>query len=50
MLFFFFLSSLFSSCSGLNRAGQDRSAYETIDQQEASPLWPDSSKAAQHPY
>ncbi|XP_032304717.1 type-1 angiotensin II receptor-associated protein isoform X2 [Coturnix japonica] len=35
---------------GLNRAGRDRSAYETIDQQDASPLWPDSSKTAQQPY
>ncbi|OXB64349.1 hypothetical protein ASZ78_009932 [Callipepla squamata] len=41
---------LFSSCSGLNRAGRDRSTYETIDQQDASPQWPDSSKNAQHPY
>lgn len=49
-LYSFFSSSLFSSCSGLNRAGRDRSAYETIDQQESSPLWPDSSKTAQHPY
>uniref|UniRef100_A0A8C2T794 Angiotensin II receptor associated protein n=1 Tax=Coturnix japonica TaxID=93934 RepID=A0A8C2T794_COTJA len=30
--------------------GRDRSAYETIDQQDASPLWPDSSKTAQQPY
>ncbi|POI35897.1 hypothetical protein CIB84_000351 [Bambusicola thoracicus] len=47
------LESSSDSCfayNGLNRAGRDRSDYETIDQQEASPLWPDSSKAAQHPY
>ncbi|XP_021273334.1 type-1 angiotensin II receptor-associated protein isoform X1 [Numida meleagris] len=36
--------------NGLNHAGRDRSAYETIDQQDASPQWPDSSKTAQHPY
>uniref|UniRef100_A0A8C3CQP0 Angiotensin II receptor associated protein n=1 Tax=Cairina moschata TaxID=8855 RepID=A0A8C3CQP0_CAIMO len=35
---------------GLTRAGQDRSTYEPIDQQDASPQWPDPSKAAPHPY
>ncbi|XP_027298827.3 type-1 angiotensin II receptor-associated protein isoform X1 [Anas platyrhynchos] len=35
---------------GLIRAGQDRSTYEPIDQQDASPQWPDPSKAAPHPY
>ncbi|XP_062449319.1 type-1 angiotensin II receptor-associated protein [Rhea pennata] len=35
---------------GLIRAGQDRSSYEPIDHQDASPQWPDVSKSAQHPY
>ncbi|KAM4646532.1 type-1 angiotensin II receptor-associated protein isoform 2-T2 [Amazona ochrocephala] len=35
---------------GVTCASQDRSTYEPIDQQDASPQWPDSSKIAQHPY
>ncbi|XP_064381685.1 type-1 angiotensin II receptor-associated protein isoform X2 [Dromaius novaehollandiae] len=35
---------------GLVRAGQDRSSYEPIDHQDASPQWPDASKSAQNPY
>ncbi|XP_009957593.1 PREDICTED: type-1 angiotensin II receptor-associated protein [Leptosomus discolor] len=35
---------------GLTRAGQDRSTYEPIDQQDVPPQWPDSSKTAQQPY
>lgn len=46
----FFKLVLFPFCSGLIRAGQDRSTYEPIDQQDASPQWPDPSKAAPHPY
>ncbi|XP_074970141.1 type-1 angiotensin II receptor-associated protein isoform X3 [Phalacrocorax aristotelis] len=36
--------------NGVTCAGQDRNTYEPIDQQDASPQWPDSSKAAQQPY
>nr|XP_009669724.1 PREDICTED: type-1 angiotensin II receptor-associated protein [Struthio camelus australis]XP_009669725.1 PREDICTED: type-1 angiotensin II receptor-associated protein [Struthio camelus australis] len=35
---------------GLIRAGQDRSTYEPIDRQDASPQWPEASKSGQHPY
>ncbi|XP_074704072.1 type-1 angiotensin II receptor-associated protein isoform X2 [Strix aluco] len=35
---------------GVTRAGRDRSTYESIDQQDAPPQWPDSSKTAQPPY
>ncbi|XP_065506019.1 type-1 angiotensin II receptor-associated protein isoform X2 [Caloenas nicobarica] len=35
---------------GVARAGQDRSAYEPIDQQDAPPQWPDPSKTAPQPY
>lgn len=35
---------------GATCAGQDRSTYEPIDQQDAPPQWPDSSKTAHHPY
>ncbi|XP_040442483.1 type-1 angiotensin II receptor-associated protein isoform X2 [Falco naumanni] len=35
---------------GVTCAGQDRSTYEPIDQQDAPPQWPDSSKTAQQPY
>ncbi|KAM6312736.1 type-1 angiotensin II receptor-associated protein [Podargus strigoides] len=35
---------------GVTRAGQDRSTYEPIDQQDAPPQWPDLSKPAQQPY
>ncbi|XP_065711418.2 type-1 angiotensin II receptor-associated protein isoform X1 [Patagioenas fasciata] len=35
---------------GVTRAGQDRSAYEPIDQQDAAPQWPDPNKTAQQPY
>ncbi|KAM6402582.1 type-1 angiotensin II receptor-associated protein isoform 1-T1 [Rhynochetos jubatus] len=35
---------------GVSRGGRDRSTYESIDQQDASPQWPDSSKTAQQPY
>ncbi|XP_057286756.1 type-1 angiotensin II receptor-associated protein isoform X2 [Pezoporus wallicus] len=35
---------------GVTCAGQDRSTYEPIDQQDAPPQWADSSKIAQHPY
>ncbi|XP_069730934.1 type-1 angiotensin II receptor-associated protein isoform X1 [Phaenicophaeus curvirostris] len=35
---------------GVARAGRDRSTYESIDQQDAPPPWPDTSKAAQQPY
>lgn len=41
---------LFHLHSGVTCAGQDRSTYEPIDQQDAPPQWPDSSKIAQHPY
>ncbi|KAM6402583.1 type-1 angiotensin II receptor-associated protein isoform 2-T2 [Rhynochetos jubatus] len=36
--------------NGVSRGGRDRSTYESIDQQDASPQWPDSSKTAQQPY
>ncbi|XP_064326196.1 type-1 angiotensin II receptor-associated protein isoform X1 [Phalacrocorax carbo] len=36
--------------NGVTCAGRDRNTYEPIDQQDASPQWPDSSKAAQQPY
>ncbi|XP_030363507.1 type-1 angiotensin II receptor-associated protein isoform X1 [Strigops habroptila] len=35
---------------GATCAGQDRSTYEPIDQQDAPPQWPDSSKTAHHLY
>ncbi|XP_010192322.1 PREDICTED: type-1 angiotensin II receptor-associated protein [Mesitornis unicolor] len=35
---------------GVARPGQDRSTYEPIDQQDAPPQWPNSSKTAQQPY
>lgn len=41
---------LFHLLSGVTCAGRDRSTYETIDQQDAPPQWPDSSKTAQQPY
>ncbi|KAM6191705.1 type-1 angiotensin II receptor-associated protein isoform 2-T2 [Sarcoramphus papa] len=35
---------------GVTHAGRDRSAYEPIDQQDAPPQRPDSSKTAQQPF
>ncbi|XP_010003542.1 PREDICTED: type-1 angiotensin II receptor-associated protein [Chaetura pelagica] len=35
---------------GVTHAGRDRNAYEPIDQQDAPPQWPDSSKTAPQPY
>ncbi|XP_009459229.1 PREDICTED: type-1 angiotensin II receptor-associated protein [Nipponia nippon] len=35
---------------GVTHAGRDRSTYEPIDQQDAPPQWPDSSKTAQQAY
>ncbi|XP_030819625.1 type-1 angiotensin II receptor-associated protein isoform X1 [Camarhynchus parvulus] len=35
---------------GVTSAGRDSSSYEPIDQPEAPPQWPSSSKAAQPPY
>ncbi|XP_054251014.1 type-1 angiotensin II receptor-associated protein [Indicator indicator] len=34
----------------VSSAGRDRSTYEPIDQQDANPQWPDSSRTAQQPY
>lgn len=41
---------LFHLHSGVSSAGQDRSTYEPIDQPDAPPQWPSSSKTAQPPY
>ncbi|XP_053818746.1 type-1 angiotensin II receptor-associated protein isoform X1 [Vidua macroura] len=35
---------------GVTGAGRDQSTYEPIDQPDAPPQWPSSSKAAQPPY
>ncbi|KAM9370210.1 type-1 angiotensin II receptor-associated protein isoform 1-T1 [Phaethornis superciliosus] len=40
----------YSLSIGVPRAGQDRSTYESIDQQDAPPQWPNSSQTAPQPY
>ncbi|XP_008489441.1 type-1 angiotensin II receptor-associated protein isoform X1 [Calypte anna] len=40
----------YSLTIGVPHAGQDRSAYESIDQQDAPPQWPNSSKTPPQPF